>query len=231
MNKVLSNYQKIKEEGNMSDQFYIQIAENVDKGFQTAPKAAGELSRAFIAYLKIVYAPEEAEVVQHLQMPPVFETAEEIAEKAGQDIQEVAAILEALAQKGFINFSSRRGYCLPVVADLVNLHMFYPDIKPDDLEAARLYQQFYIKEKYYKYYATSEKGTPFLRAIPIEEAIYPEDKVFTAEEAHEYIKNLRTEDLALVPCPCRTRTEKSAATGFRWEAVSLSGARPGVSWN
>ena len=53
----------------MSDQYYIQIAENIDKGFQTAPKADGELSRAFIAYLKIVYKPEEAEVVQHLEMP------------------------------------------------------------------------------------------------------------------------------------------------------------------
>ena len=193
---------------NANDQYYVQIAENIDKGFQTAPKEDGELSKAFIAYLKIVYAPEEAEVIQHLQMPPVFKTAEEIAENSGRDIQEVATILEALAKKGFINFSSRRGYCLPVVADLINLHMFYPDIKPDDLEAARLYQQFYIKEKYYKYYATSEKGTPFLRAIPIQEAIYPEDKVFTAEEAHEYIKNLQTEDLALIPCPCRTRTEK-----------------------
>jgi ferredoxin len=86
--------------------------------------------------------------------------------------------------------------------------MFYPDIKKDDMEAAELYQQFFIKEKYYKYYGTSGKGTPVLRSIPIEQAIHPETKVFEAEEAHAYIKNLATEDVALVPCPCRTRTEK-----------------------
>jgi hypothetical protein len=59
----------------MSDQVYVQIAENVDKGFQTAPKTdVGELSQAFIAYLKLLYTPEEAEIVQHLFMFPVYKT-------------------------------------------------------------------------------------------------------------------------------------------------------------
>jgi NAD-dependent dihydropyrimidine dehydrogenase PreA subunit len=81
-------------------------------------------------------------------------------------------------------------------------------MKPDDLEAAKLYQQFFIKEGFYKYYGTSAKGTPSLRSIPVEHAIHPEEKTFTAEEAHAYIQGLESEDLALVPCPCRTRTEK-----------------------
>lgn len=192
---------------NPDNQVYVRIAENVDKGYQTAPKADQELSKAFIAYLKIVYKPEEAELVQYLSMAPIMKTAREVAEDSGCDLESVEAVFEPLAKKGFINLS-RNGYCLPVIANLVNLHMFYPDIMPEDLEAAKLYQQFFIKEKYYKYYGTSEKGTPALRAIPVEQALYPEEKIFTAEEAHEYIKNLKTEDLALVPCPCRTRTEK-----------------------
>ena len=32
----------------MSDQVYVRIAENIDKGIQTAPKADGELSKAEI---------------------------------------------------------------------------------------------------------------------------------------------------------------------------------------
>jgi ferredoxin len=190
------------------DLAYVRIAENVDKGYQTAPKADGELSKAFIAYLKIVYTPEAAELVQHLSMPPFLKTAGEVAAAAGQDVEIVESILEPLEKKGFISLSSRGGYCLPAIPNLVNLHMFYTDIKPEDLEAAELYQQFFIKEKFYKYYGTSEKGTPVLRAIPVEKALYPEEKIFSAEEAHEYIENLQTEDLALVPCPCRTRTEK-----------------------
>jgi ferredoxin len=192
----------------MSDQAYVRIAENVDRGFQTAPKVEGELSKAFIAYLKLVYTPEEAEVVQHLAMPPLdLRTAEQVADSSGEDVGAVEKILLSLMQKGRIT-SSRGRYGLPVIPNLLNLHMFYPDMKPDDLEAAELYQQFFIKEGFYKYYGTSGKGTPFLRSIPVEHTIHPEEKTYTAEEAHAYIEGLETEDLALVPCPCRTRTEK-----------------------
>jgi predicted transcriptional regulator len=129
----------------MSDQAYLRIAENVDKGVQTAPKANGELSKAFIAYLKLVYTPQQAELVQHLPMPMNAKTAEEVAEASGQDVESVEKILLPLAEKGFLT-PSKRGYSLPVIPNLVNLHMFYPDMKPDDLEAAKLYQQFFIKE-------------------------------------------------------------------------------------
>ena len=32
------------------------------------------------------------------------------------------------------------------------------EVKPDDLEAAELYQDYYIKDKYYIYYEGSKKG-------------------------------------------------------------------------
>jgi Pyruvate/2-oxoacid:ferredoxin oxidoreductase delta subunit len=191
----------------MSSQAHVRIAENVDKGFQTAPKADGKLSEAFIAYLRLVYKSEEAELVQHLEMPGNPRTAQEVADASGEDLGRVEGILRSLAEKGFLT-GSRGGYCLPVIPNLLNLHAFYPGIKPDDLEAAKLYQQFFIKEGFYKYYGTSGKGTPVLRSIPVEQAIHSEEETFTAEEAHAYIKGLATEDLALVPCPCRTRTEK-----------------------
>ena len=191
----------------MHEQAYIQIAENVDKNFQTAPKAGDDLSQAFIAYLKIVYTPEEAELVQHLFMPPVFKTLEELADATGKSADDVQNILTPLIEKGFI-LASKGQYCIPSIPRLLNLHMFYPDIHPKDLEAAKLYQQFFIKEKYYKYYGTSSKGTPVLRAIPIDKTIHPEEKTFSAEEAHQFIQGLPTEDFQLVPCPCRTRTEK-----------------------
>jgi Na+-translocating ferredoxin:NAD+ oxidoreductase subunit B len=190
----------------MTDQVYMKIAENIDKGIQTAPKADGEISKAFLAFLKIVYKPEEAELIQYLEMNR-SKSAQEVADASGQDVTKVIDVLYPLTQKTALAGDEKK-FCLPLIANLVNLHMFYPEIKPDDLEAAELYQQFFIKEKYYKYYGTSEKGTPSLRSIPVEYAIHPETKTFEAEEAHAYIKNLDTQHLALVPCPCRTRTEK-----------------------
>ena len=51
----------------MSNQTYVRIAESIDRGFQTAPKEGEALSRAFIAYLELVYTPEEWD--QNRNMP------------------------------------------------------------------------------------------------------------------------------------------------------------------
>ncbi|MCP4751315.1 MAG: 4Fe-4S dicluster domain-containing protein [Proteobacteria bacterium] len=189
----------------MSDQPYIRIAENFDRGIQTAPKAEGELSKAFIEFLKIVYNPEEAELVQHL---PALgsKKKEELAKISGFSEEKVGTLLGSLSKRAAVE--GRYKFRLPGPATMLNLHVFYPEIREGDLEAAKLYQQFFIKEGYHQYYATSAKGTPVMRSIPINEAIHPETKILTAEEAHDFVERLDTEDLALVPCPCRTRTEK-----------------------
>jgi hypothetical protein len=38
----------------MEDISYVRIAEAVDRGIQGAPKPAGEISKAFLAYLKLL---------------------------------------------------------------------------------------------------------------------------------------------------------------------------------
>jgi len=187
----------------VSYQFYLRIAENVDRGIRTAPKSAGgELSEAFIKYLELVYSPEEAEVVQYLRMHDP-RTIEEVVEESGLDPDRVRGIIQSMAAKGTI-----RTMCIPEIPVLLNLHMRYPELKEHDLEAAELYQQFFIREKFYRNYGTSGKGTPTFRSIPIKQAIHPEEKTYTAEEAHDFVMRLETDDLALAPCPCRTRTEK-----------------------
>jgi len=192
----------------MSDQIYVRVAENIDKGVQTAPKeVTGGLSKAFIEFLKIVYSPEESELVQHLQMHKPI-TIEEIVTASGMDEGIVTGILDSLSDRGAVTVQGGHKMQLPSIPMLLNLHNFYPEIKEDDLKAAELYQQFFIKEKFYRFYATSDKGTPVLRSIPIEQTIHPEEKTYTAEEAHALVNSLPNDDLALVPCPCRTRTEK-----------------------
>jgi len=69
----------------MKDQTYIRIAESVDRGPQRAPKVKGELSKAFIDYLKLIYTSKEAEVVQYLEMPPRLKTVEQVAEDVEGD--------------------------------------------------------------------------------------------------------------------------------------------------
>ena len=187
------------------EQLYYRIAEKIDSGPLGAPKAGDSFSGAFIDYLKLLYTTEEAELVQHLQMPMKFKPAAEVAGAAGRDEADVKEVLNSLANRGRImGFGGM--YAFPVIASIVNLHNFSEEVGPDDLEAANLYQQFFIRDGFYKYYESSEEGTPIMRVIPVESAVEHDQKVLDTEEAHKIID--ACDNLTLVPCPCRVRTEK-----------------------
>ncbi len=184
---------------------YLKIYEKIERGPLGAPKAGGEVSQAFLAFLKLVYTPDQAQVVQQLEVPYRFKKIPEIAQAAGRDEAAVKSALDALAGKCAI-IGINDMYCLPMIPMLLNNHQFYARLQPEDLEAAKLYQQFFIKEGFYKYYESSEKGTPTMRVIPVRRSLEPSQKILDTEEAHKIIQSAN--HLALVPCPCRTRTEK-----------------------
>ncbi len=187
------------------DTLYFQIAEKIDEGALTAPKVGGKFSQAFIKFLKLLYTPEESQLVQHLKMGMNFTSAADIARAAGKSEDEINDILEPLAKKGrVIGFAGN--YTLPMVPLMLNNHQFHKEVGPDDIEAAKLYQQFFIKEGYYKYYESSEKGTQLMRVIPVRRTLKHGQKILDTEEAHKIIDSV--DHISLVPCPCRTRTEK-----------------------
>ena len=194
-----------KEERNMDDALYLRIAENIDQNPLGAPKSAGGFSQAFLAYLKLLYSPEEAQVVQHLKMPSDFMKSAQVAKLAGRDEAEVKAMLEGLGKRGAV-MAINGIYALPQIPILLNAHQFRTEVKPEDLEAAKLYQQFFIKEGFYKFYESSARGTQIMRVIPVRRALEPSQKILDTEEAHRVIEAVK--EIALVPCPCRTRTEK-----------------------
>lgn len=188
---------------------YKTIAQKYrDQGPLTAPKDEnGNIHEAFISQLKLTYSPEEAEIIQHLSLPRTFTSSRDVAETSGKSLEYVEKILTDVHEKnGLMGMGDL--YCLPSLPHLLNYHHSYPEIKPGDIEAGRLYQEYFIKDGFSKYYQSSEKGTSVLRAIPIDHTIEVEQKVLAAEEAHDFILNHSAEELALVPCPCRTRTEK-----------------------
>jgi len=253
------------------DAAYIRIMENLDRNSHRAPRAGKDYSKSFIEYLKLLYNPEEAKLVQHLKIPreifPMgldkedYTTAAHVAKASGRDKDEVRQILNDLARRRCIlgigaalkeppleavrnisklvkvlrRGSSRAGlgdiasdfyssiredmkvyglkgvkefslYAIPHIPMLLNQHVFFPEIGPNDKEAIRLYKEFFIKEGFYKRYESGDEGTPVGRVIPIQQAIEHGEKVLAMEEANMVID--AAEDFLLVPCPCRTRTEK-----------------------
>jgi ferredoxin len=188
-----------------AEALYLRIAETIDRNPLGAPKSGGAFSPAFLAYLQLLYSPAEARVVQHLQMPSEFMSAARAAKLAGGDEAEVKAVLEGLVRRGAI-MAINGSYALPQIPLLLNSHQFRAELKPEDLEAARLYQQFFIEEGFYKFYESSAQGTPIMRAIPVRRTLEPSQKILDTEEAHRVIEAVK--EIAMVPCPCRTRTEK-----------------------
>lgn len=193
----------------MSDEPYIRIAELIDMNPQRAPRSGGGFSPAFIEHLKLLFTEEEAGLIQHLGPPATnpakFTTAEKVGEAAGVSTEEVQRILDNAAARGGL-LGTGGVYSLPPIPIIINVHQFREELGPDDIRAAELYQDYFIKEGYYKYYESSEQGTQIMRVIPVMRTIEHEEKVLDTEEAHRIIDAI--EPLALVPCPCRTRAEK-----------------------
>jgi len=187
----------------------MHIAEKIDENPIMAPKSEDRTAfhPSFIKYLKLVYSPQEAELLQHFPRPNKFISIQEVSDIAGKDIRSVERILSGLHQRnGIIGMGN--SYSLPGLQLLLNIHQFYSDVKSEDIEAAQLYREFFINGGFYKNYESSFKGTPLMRVIPVDKAISADQQKLTAEEAHDFIINHAPDEMALVPCPCRTRTEK-----------------------
>ena len=111
----------------MSNSIYKKIAKKIDEGPRTAPKANGNLSKSFINYLKLLYTPEEAELVQHLKMGMEFKTAGDVAKAAQKSEKDVKAILDPLLITMSI-FGFNGMYVLPPIQSLLNYHHVYAEV-------------------------------------------------------------------------------------------------------
>jgi hypothetical protein len=142
----------------MDEELYRRLAEKTDTGPLTAPGDAGDFSRAFLDYPALLYGEDEAEVVRHLEMPLKLRPAPEIAEVSGRRESEISELLKDLAKRGLL-MGFGDAYSLPTIAFILKARAMDPDIRPGDLEAARLYQKSFVEDGLYRYYESSEKGT------------------------------------------------------------------------
>ena len=155
---------------------YVNLWKKLHENAQTAPTDAdGNPQPSFMKHLQLCYTPEEAELLQHMDRPGRFISTEELAERSGKPLADVAAMLDSVNKKnGILGFMG--SYTLPPMPIIFNVHQFYPEVKPGDLEAAELYQDYFIKDKFFRYYEGSLKGTPAMRAIPVDKSIGVEQR-------------------------------------------------------
>ena len=191
----------------MAGSSYIKLAETLDTNLQGIPKTEGEFSKAFLEYLELLFTPEEAEAASHLNVGAPLVSAQDVALKMGCPTEEVHQLLDGLATNHVI-VGGGGSYTLPDMKLVVNYHQLREELGKDDIQAGELYQQFFIKDGFYRFYESSAAGTPMRRAIPVEQSVASEQKVLSHEEIDSVLDNVNGGFMALVPCPCRVRTEK-----------------------
>ncbi|MHA1763840.1 MAG: 4Fe-4S binding protein [Promethearchaeota archaeon] len=168
------------------------------------PLVDGNVSNAFREYIKLLFTPEEAKIAQHLEIKPL--SAGTIAKRIGKSVKETKAILNAMADQGIIQDIGGYSFFL-AMAHLLNIGFKYSKaLKRLGKKGAELYQQFFIKEKFYKRYESSDAGTSMTRIVPVNTAIAHQSQFLNLEEIHGVLDNC-TGPIVVTDCPCRNRTE------------------------
>ena len=193
---------------------YDIILQNMREYPNDIPMKDGEISPSFREFIELLFTPEEAEVVQYLTVKPQSLTA--IYRKAkndGKTKEEVKQILDELADNGLIHDIGGYSHYI-TMPHLMNMGFKLPKTRERlGIKAAELYQQFFIEEKFYKRYESSDAGTSVTRVVPIDKSIDHETDVSNYEEIHGIIDEC-IGPIVVTDCPCRARTD---ALGIREE--------------
>jgi len=191
----------------MSEDAYTKLAERLDMNVTGIPKKDGNFSPTFIEHMELLFSPEEADICSHLSVGSRFTPAEQVAEEVGRPAEEVEQALAELAERGVI-LSVGGQYMLPPTPFVINYHQVREETTEDSIKAGELYQDYYIKDGFYRFYESSAMGTPHRRAVPVEQSIASGQQVPSHEDMGHYLDNANMGALALIPCPCRMRTER-----------------------
>ncbi|NVM30639.1 MAG: 4Fe-4S binding protein [Candidatus Helarchaeota archaeon] len=183
---------------------YERILQNMREYPNDIPMVEGKISETFREYIKLMFTPEEAEIAQHLEVSPL--TIREISKRIGKDRKETKKILEEMAEKGVIQDIGGYSYFV-AMAHLLNIGFKYSKaLERLGKKGAELYLQFFIKEKFYKRYESSDAGTPITRVVPVNASIDSQSAILNAEEMHGIIDACQ-KPIVITDCPCRNRME------------------------
>ncbi|MGV8074806.1 MAG: DUF362 domain-containing protein [Syntrophobacteraceae bacterium] len=176
---------------NGDDQVYAALAEHLDRlpmGFPKTPTGVE------LRILKKLFTPEDAAMTMLLSFKP--ESPHEVAERCWRTPEEMAQILEDLAQKGHI-FRVRRGDQVFYMAAqfIVGIWEFHlNDLDPDLIRDMNEYFPYF--------WAPTNDRTQQLRTIPTPKSISPQQAIMPYEEARKLLAE--QEKIAVTNCICKT---------------------------
>lgn len=173
-------------------------------------------SRKFTELLKLLYTPEEAEVIAHFGLPYGYaEQPGVTARKTGKPVEEVEALFDRMVKRGTLfsqkNPSGETEYALPPF--IPGIYEFYTMSDNDPFEKKKEILRL-LDEYYFTVFvpeAFQASGYPWFRVLPAEKTVRQTIEVNQSadhithilpyEIASEYIST--AEFIAVGPCACR----------------------------
>ncbi len=176
---------------------YDKLRERLDDMGSGYPKTDTGVE---IRILRKLFSPEDARCF--LDMTPMLETAESVAQRTGADATEVAAHLEDMARRGLL-FRHKRADMIRYSAIPFVVGIFEFQLNSVDRELAEDLEEYFHKGLGKSFQSTD---TPVMRSIPINTELVPEQPVATYEDAMAIVDSQKV--IAVAPCICRTTAQK-----------------------
>ena len=182
----------------MSDQIYRKLCEAMAQ--RGGPYPGMDIPE-FYEMARELFTPEEAAACAAMPRKPF--TAADMAQEMGRDEKEVAAILEAMADKGLCSSFLREGVRLyaaaPFVPGIFEFQFMRGTRTDRDRKLARLIHA-------YKEAVAAKRGHrpitfPINRVITVEKTITPGSRIHTFDQVFSYID--RHDPIAVSTCFCR----------------------------
>lgn len=190
----------------------IKFAEKMRYKAQSFPKDEnGQPTETYIQYISMMYDPEVIKIVLEIEVFPKMTSITKLSKKTEMNKELLLTKLEPVIKRGFITKMGPK-LTLPSPLFIFDIPFILEEnySRDDIVEFAQLSRKFFIEDKYYKTWENKRDGTPRMRVITVSEKVEPNHHIQPIEEIYKIID--QHDHFALIPCPCRSRTE---AEGIR----------------
>lgn len=198
----------------MTKDIYRDLQERLDKYSVGFPATESGIE---ITILKTMFSEDDAQMF--LNLSPILELPESIAQRINKPVAETAAQLEDMTKRGLL-FRLKKGESIKYGAIPFVHGLFEFQVKRLDKDFAKLVEQYFNAE-FSVAMAKSAEG--FLRTIPIQESIDVTQRIAPYDDAVELLKKQKL--IVITDCICRKMRETvETGCGKLMEACFMFGS-------
>lgn len=218
---------------NAEDQPYIEMIKAMNRDYPIK----FPISKKSLSMLKLVYSPEQAQLLSHFKKPFFDQvTPKELMKRSGLSKKEIQVLLDPLAEIGVVMKIFGTYALLPIVPGLFEFYYISSKDKKENLiQVGKIFEE--LAEEGFMNELIASK-TPFFRTLPssepvektiaINQPIEAKHEILPFEIVKDYVKMAR--NWAVVECACRTHSGLLGDTCERTHTTNCMALDVGADW-